>query len=146
MSPIIGDSMICSGETIGDIVDGIRIKDGDGISEVKAIMIFSAFSKPKCVICKRKFHSVEEVKSNDQEALEDALSLGQFGCDSCKIKFHGMCGKIGQANPQSAIVTCPKCRKRIKHQLPFTVVVVKKESTNDQVGDRIDKDYSNRDI
>ena len=103
-------------------------------------MIFSRFSKPKCIVCKRKFHTVDEVKSNDKDALEDALALGLFGCSDCKVKFHGMCGKIGQANPKTAIVTCPNCHSRIKHPLPFKVKIVKQQKTLDQVGERIDDD------
>lgn len=105
-------------------------------------MIFSAFSKPKCVVCKRKFHAVAEVKSNDKEALEDALALGMFSCSSCRTKFHGMCGKIGQANPHSAVVTCPSCHQRIKHPLPFKVSVVKQTDSYGQVGERIDDDQN----
>ena len=96
--------------------------------------------KIKCVVCKRKFHSVAEVKSDDKEALEDALALGMFSCSSCRNKFHGMCGKIGQANPHSAVVTCPNCHKRIKHALPFKVSIVKQADNYGQVGERIDDD------
>lgn len=107
-------------------------------------MIFSAFSKPKCVVCKRKFHTVEEVKSNDRDGLEDALSLGMFSCSKCKIKFHGMCGKIGQANPKSAVVTCPNCHQRIKHPLPFKVQIIEKTGGPGQFGDRVDNDTSDQ--
>jgi len=106
-------------------------------------MIFTAFRKPKCVVCKRTFSSVESVKSNDSDAMQDALALSQFGCGSCGVKFHGMCGKIGQANPRSAIVTCPRCNRRIKHELPFQVEKVESTATK-QIGDRVDDEISDR--
>ncbi|MEC9094666.1 MAG: hypothetical protein VX438_18295 [Planctomycetota bacterium] len=109
-------------------------------------MIFSALSKPKCVVCKRSFHNVDSVKSDDKEALENALYLGQFDCTRCKIKFHGMCGKIGQANPKTAIVTCPKCHEQIKHPLPFKVVVVKEKPTFESFGNRIDEEFTDPDL
>ncbi|MEE2639911.1 MAG: hypothetical protein VX768_04740 [Planctomycetota bacterium] len=82
---------------------------------------------------------MESVRSIDREALEDALALGQFSCSRCQIKFHGMCGKIGQANPKTAIVTCPSCKTRIKHALPFRVEIIKQVSSQ-QIGDRIEDD------
>lgn len=106
-------------------------------------MIFSAFRKPKCVVCKRTFSAVESVKSNDSDAMQDALALSEFGCGNCGIKFHGTCGKIGQANPKSAIVTCPRCNRRIKHELPFDVEKVEGKTTK-QIGDRIDDEISDR--
>lgn len=106
-------------------------------------MIFSAFRKPKCVVCKRTFSAVESVKSNDSDAMQDALALSQFGCGNCGIKFHGMCGKIGQANPKSATVTCPRCNRRIKHELPFDVEKVEGKTTK-QIGDRVDDELSDR--
>lgn len=57
-----------------------------------------------------------------------------------------MCGKIGQANPRNAIVTCPNCHQRIKHPLPFRVKIIKKENFRGQVGDRIEEDISNHEF
>lgn len=99
-------------------------------------MFFSAF-KGKCSVCQRAFQSFQSVDSSDQDSLRDALALSEFKCKECSVKFHGMCGKVGQANPQNATVTCPVCYQRIKHSLPFKVKLVKKMSAP-QVGDRAD--------
>jgi len=101
-------------------------------------MIFSAFRKPKCVICSRKFHHVTTVVSSDRESMQDALALGEFGCPDCGIQFHGMCGKVGQANPKYAIVTCPRCHRRIRHALPFDVKIAPHKHEK-QIGDRLDE-------
>lgn len=103
-------------------------------------MIFSVFQKPKCAICRQKFQKYETVKSSDQEEMNNALSLSEFGCSRCRIKFHGSCGKIGQANPKVATITCPKCNTRIQHPLPFTVQIVKQTGAEQQIGERIEDD------